>query len=178
MDTRLEYICGIISILLAFSPIPIWARFALGGLGIFALITAYIHHGRTSLKNGDREQKQRTPGKRQTNTFQSDKNHNKILIQFGKHDGEHLSTPTLQELTGLEPLAINSALDDLVKHGLVRRPNLVELEGGWQYILSDIGRKYILKNQLAEPIKPACVGYDPPPRQRLTERFKTNKRNT
>lgn len=50
MDTRLGYIGGGISLILAFFPENNWIKATWAGIGIFAFIAAYIFHGRKSLE--------------------------------------------------------------------------------------------------------------------------------
>lgn len=50
MDTRLGYIGGAISLVLAFFPENNWIKAAFAGVGIFAFLVAFIFHGRKSTK--------------------------------------------------------------------------------------------------------------------------------
>ncbi len=68
-----------------------------------------------------------------------------ILKVFRENDGELTSVPFIQQFTGLETIIVNTILDDFEKYDIVHATNLDEFEGGWQYQLSDKGRKTILK---------------------------------
>lgn len=70
--------------------------------------------------------------------------HIAILKVFRQNAGELTSVPIIRQHTDLETIIINSALNDLEKHNLIQATNLDELEGGWQYQLSDKGIKTIL----------------------------------
>jgi hypothetical protein len=72
--------------------------------------------------------------------------HTAILSQIKKYDGKHLSADALQGLTNIEPVRVNAILTDLVEHDLLIQTNTDKVRGGWLYILSDNGRKYMLEH--------------------------------
>jgi hypothetical protein len=72
-------------------------------------------------------------------------NHIEILKVFRTNDGELTSVPLIEQHTGLESIVINSALDDFEKHNLINATNLDDFNGGWQYQLTEKGRKTALK---------------------------------
>jgi hypothetical protein len=78
-------------------------------------------------------------------TLRLSPNHISILRVFRKNDGELISAPLIEHHTGLEIIVINSILADFEKYNLIHATNLDEFEGGWQYQLSDKGRKTALK---------------------------------
>lgn len=72
--------------------------------------------------------------------------HTTILSQLKKYEGKHLSADALQGLTNIEPARVNAILTDLVEHDLLIQTNTDKVRGGWLYILSDNGRKYMLEH--------------------------------
>lgn len=185
MDTRLGYIGGGISLLLAFFPENNWIKAAFAGVGIFAFLVAYIFHGRRSSKIGKSAKNQITVqqplGLSSTNIstikelrendgplmsepfinhhksaqaqdvtakqkpFELSSVHISILKVFRSNDGELMSVPLIKQLTGFEIIVINSMLSDLEEHNLINATNLDDFNGGWQYQLTNLGRKTALK---------------------------------
>lgn len=73
--------------------------------------------------------------------------HYAILAQFRKHDGGHLSSAVLHGFTNIEPIKISAILADLLAHGLLlRQDSLDAAEWGWQYILSEHGKKFVMEH--------------------------------
>lgn len=68
-----------------------------------------------------------------------------VLKVFRANDGELTSVPFIQTSTGLEPIIINSILDDLEKNKIIHATNLDNFNGGWQWQLTDKGVKTIIK---------------------------------
>ena len=144
MDTRLGYLGGVISIIIAFFPENNWAKFAFGSIGAISLVLAYIFKGKASSKQ-EITQHKKAAGKKQKKLKLSN-DHVSILKVFRENDGELTSVPLIQQITGLETIIVNAILDDFVKYDIIHATNLDEFEGGWQYQLSDKGRKKILKS--------------------------------
>jgi len=187
MDTRLSYIGGAISLVLAIFPENNWIKAAFGGIGIFVFFIAYIFHMRKSIKNNKAVQTVNVPfqekslGLSSSNTsiiniinptnggvilkqpvdihvspqhkkltpqqkpLALSPSHIEILKVFRANDGELISVRLIEQLTGFEIIVINSTLADLEEHNLINATNLDDFRGGWQYQLTDKGRKTILK---------------------------------
>ena len=143
MHTRLGYLGGITSIIIAFFPENNWAKFAFGVIGVVSLVIAYISQNKPSSKAKSTQPKMVIAQKQ--SPLELSNNHVSVLTVFRNNDGELTSVPLIQQFTGLETIVINSILDDLNDHKIINATNLDELEGGWQYQLSGKGRKLILK---------------------------------
>ena len=129
--------------MLAFFPENNWAKAAFVTVGIITFIIAYVCHGKTPPKVKSKTQNK--PLKTQQKPLELSPDHISALRVFRANDGELISTPLIEQSTGLETIVINSILADLKRHNLIHATNLDDLNGGWQYQLSDKGRKLIIK---------------------------------
>jgi len=138
MTTRIGFLCGIIALLATvFSKYKI--PFAI--IGIVAFIFAYISHGRNIPKGANSAKTIPTKEK----PIKLTNEHTSILKAFRSNDGELLSVDDLTYSTGIETFKINLILDELVSQSIIHATNYDDLNGGWQYQLSDKGRKLIIK---------------------------------
>lgn len=69
--------------------------------------------------------------------------HKTILEQFRKFADKHLSASELHSSTNIEPIKISAILADLMAHGIVNHTESDESGGGWVYILTEFGQKFV-----------------------------------
>lgn len=139
MDTRLGYIGGIVAFIIAFFPENNWIKAAFAGIGIFSLIIAFIFHDKTASKVKNK------PVTAKQKSLKLTSNHISILKFFRANDGNFISAPDIENSTDIETIIINTILAELEKHIIIHATNYDDLAGGWQYQLSDKGRKLIIK---------------------------------
>ena len=142
MDTRLGYLGGVISIVIAFFPENNGVKFAFGSIGVIGLVIAYIFQGRTSLKKETKPLKKAMTKKQKTLELSS--GHLLVFKVFRRNEGKLISASLIEKLTGMEIVVINSILNDLEQYNLIHATNLDDFEYGWQYQLSNKGRKALL----------------------------------
>ena len=139
MHTRLSYLGGIASIIIAFFPDNNWAKLALGSIGVLSLILAYLFQNNSSSKK-----EAKSPPRPEKKTFEPLPDHLSVLRVFRENDSELTSTSLIKASTKLETVVINSILDDLVNHKIINPTNMDDIEG-WLYQPSDFGRKLIIR---------------------------------
>lgn len=135
MPARLGAIGCAVSIIISVYPDNNWYKVAFGVVGILCFVLAYIaqHPNNPPVK--------KSPQK----LLNMSNTHKTILKIFANNDNSLISVHFIEQLSGLESFVINSALDDLSEYGLIYAANLDEFEGGWQYQLSDKGRKILMQ---------------------------------
>jgi predicted transcriptional regulator len=143
MDTRLGYIGGGISLVLSLFPENNWIKASFAAVGILSFLFAYILHNKNSSTKEKTNINKKISVKQKPLELSSE--HISILKVFRSNDGELTSVPLIKFHTNLETIVINSILDDFEKHNLINATNLDEVNGGWQYQLTDKGLKTVLK---------------------------------